>query len=84
MAGWHRGAFRDTDPAVFEIRDDYFTTRTFAVIEQRANLKMHFAGWSRPLRDYTQAVEDAGLFITALREPCRRHLNFDPLAAGEN
>jgi SAM-dependent methyltransferase len=64
-----RGAFRDSDPAVFETRDDYFTTSSFAVIEQRANLKMHFAGWSRPLRDYTQALEDAGLLITALREP---------------
>jgi len=30
---------------------------------------MHFAGWSQPLEAYATALEQAGLAITALREP---------------
>lgn len=47
----------------------YFARRRFEERVERAGLRMRFSGWDRPLGDYTRALEDAGLFIEALREP---------------
>ncbi|TQM02203.1 class I SAM-dependent methyltransferase [Pseudonocardia kunmingensis] len=65
-----RGAFADDGPeAVFEVRGSYYERKHFVGTEQRGGHVMHFAGWSHPLHDYTAALTDAGLAITALHEP---------------
>lgn len=53
----------------FEVRDSYFGTSRFDATATEAGLTMHFAGWSRPLQDYVQALADAGLAIVKLLEP---------------
>ena len=47
----------------------YFDTVRFSDASTRAGLTMHFAGWSRPLQHYTDALTAAGLAIVRLREP---------------
>jgi SAM-dependent methyltransferase len=65
-----RGRFASTAAASpFVIQDSYFGTEPFEGTEERDGLRMHFAGWSRPLEAYAIALEDAGLAITSLREP---------------
>jgi SAM-dependent methyltransferase len=65
-----RGAFADDGPdAVFEVRGSYFDREHFTGTEQRGGHVMHFAGWSHPLHDYTAALTDAGLAVTAVHEP---------------
>lgn len=51
------------------LRGNYYGRRRFEGIEKRDGLQMHFAGWSQPLEDYVAALAQAGLAITALREP---------------
>ncbi|GBE64623.1 methyltransferase [Mycobacterium sp. MFM001] len=53
----------------FTDTDGYFDRRRFEGVEERDGLQMRFAGWSQPLEAYTAALTDAGLAITALREP---------------
>lgn len=65
-----RGRFATTEPnSPFIVPDTYFGCKRFAGTEERDGLRMHFAGWSRPLEAYATALEDAGLAITSLREP---------------
>ena len=55
--------------APFVISDGYFGRERFEGVEERAGLRMSFAGWSQPLELYVSAFEQAGLAITSLREP---------------
>lgn len=65
-----RGQFASADPdAPFILRGTYFGRERFEGVEERDGLTMHFAGWSQPLESYVAALADAGLAITALREP---------------
>jgi SAM-dependent methyltransferase len=65
-----RGAFASSDgEAPFVLKGSYFGRQRFEGVEDRAGIRMHFAGWSRPLEAYATALEQAGLAITALREP---------------
>jgi SAM-dependent methyltransferase len=65
-----RGRFANADAtSPFVIQNSYFGTQHFADTEERNGLRMHFAGWSRPLEAYAAALEGAGLAITSLREP---------------
>jgi SAM-dependent methyltransferase len=65
-----RGHFATTEAtSPFVIQDAYFGSKRFEGTEERDGLRMHFAGWSRPLEAYATALEDAGLAITSLREP---------------
>ena len=64
------GRFADKTPtSPFVMTRDYFGSCPFEATEQRNDLRMHFAGWSRPLESYAIELENAGLAITALREP---------------
>ncbi|HLH51682.1 MAG TPA: class I SAM-dependent methyltransferase [Roseiarcus sp.] len=64
------GAFADASPdAPFVLKEDYFGRRRFEGVEERAGLRMEFAGWSQPLESYALALEQAGLTIASLREP---------------
>jgi SAM-dependent methyltransferase len=68
-----RGRFTTTEAtSPFVIQDGYFGSKRFEGTEERDGLRMHFAGWSRPLEAYVTALEDAGLAITSLREPVPR------------
>lgn len=65
-----RGRFETTEAtSPFVVRDGYFGAKHFEGTEERNGLRMHFAGWSRPLESYAKALEDAGFAITSLREP---------------
>jgi SAM-dependent methyltransferase len=65
-----RGRFANADvDSPFVIQDGYFGVRRVDSMEERDGLRMHFAGWSRPLEAYAMALEDAGLAMTSLREP---------------
>jgi SAM-dependent methyltransferase len=65
-----RGKFASKAPdAPFIIPGSYFGRERFDAIFERNGLRMHFAGWSQPLEAYMAAFEEAGLAITALREP---------------
>jgi SAM-dependent methyltransferase len=65
-----RGRFASADAnSPFVVQDCYFGLDRFEGTEERAGLRMHFAGWSMPLEAYATALEDAGLAITSIREP---------------
>jgi SAM-dependent methyltransferase len=65
-----RGRFANEDAnSPFVIPDGYFGTQHFEGTEERAGLRMRFAGWSMPLEAYASALENAGLAITSVREP---------------
>jgi len=65
-----RGTFAGAEPdARFTLEGSYFGRQRFEGVEERNGLQMHFAGWSQPLEAYATALEQAGLAITALREP---------------
>jgi ubiquinone/menaquinone biosynthesis C-methylase UbiE len=65
-----RGRFATAETtSPFVIHDNYFGWKRFAGAEERDGLRMHFAGWSRPLEAYATALEEAGFAITSLREP---------------
>jgi SAM-dependent methyltransferase len=65
-----RGRFATTAAtSPFVLHDGYFGVQSFDGVEERNGLRMHFAGWSRPLETYVAALEAAGLAITSLREP---------------
>jgi SAM-dependent methyltransferase len=71
-----RGAFSGTEPdSPFVFRGTYFGRQRFEGTEERNGLRMHFAGWSRPLEAYASALEGAGLAITSLREPVPDHVH---------
>jgi SAM-dependent methyltransferase len=55
--------------APFVVNGAYFGRQRFEGVEERNGLRMHFAGWRLPLEDYAAALQEAGLAITALREP---------------
>ena len=62
----------DLQAALGETEDDgpnYFQPRPFSVIADENGLKMHFAGWARPLSWYTDALRRAGLRINRIAEP---------------
>jgi hypothetical protein len=65
-----RGTFAgpETD-APFVVKGSYFGRQRFEGVDEGNGLRMHFAGWSQPLQDYSAVLEDAGLAITSLREP---------------
>jgi len=65
-----RGRFAGPElDAPFMLEGSYFGIERFEGMEERDGLRMDFAGWSQPLESYAAALEDAGLAITALREP---------------
>jgi SAM-dependent methyltransferase len=65
-----RGRFAGPEPdAPFALHGSYFGRERFEGVEERNGLRMHFAGWSRPLEDYMAALAGAGLAVSALREP---------------
>jgi len=65
-----RGAFRSDAPdAAFEVLGDYFERTHFTGVESRGGRVMHFAGWSHPLQDYSDALHGAGFVITRIKEP---------------
>jgi SAM-dependent methyltransferase len=65
-----RGRFATTEAtSPYVIKDGYFGSKRFEGTEERDGLRMHFAGWSRPLEAYVTALEESGLAITSLREP---------------
>lgn len=65
-----RGRFATEETtSPFVIDDDYYAWKRLVGTEERDGLRMHFAGWSRPLEAYATALEGAGLAITSLREP---------------
>jgi hypothetical protein len=65
-----RGRFATAETtSSFVIHDNYFGLKRFEGTEERDDLRMHFAGWSRPLETYASALEGVGLAITSLREP---------------
>jgi SAM-dependent methyltransferase len=68
MADHGRFAGDEAD-APFVVEGTYFGRQRFEGLEERDGLRMHFAGWRQPLEAYTAALADAGLAITALREP---------------
>lgn len=55
--------------APFIMEGSYYGRVRFEGEEERDGLTMHFAGWSQPLESYVAALAQAGLAITALREP---------------
>jgi SAM-dependent methyltransferase len=64
------GRFEDAGAeARFVLTRPYFGRQRFEGTETRDGLRMRFAGWSQPLEAYAAALEEAGLAITALREP---------------
>lgn len=68
-----RGRFATAEAdAPFVIQDGYFGTQHFDGVEERGGSRMRFAGWSRPLEVYANALEAAGLAITSIREPVPR------------
>ena len=65
-----RGRFAGPEAnAPFVFQESYFGRKRFEDTEVHNGLKMHFAGWSQPLKNYMAALENAGLVITSLREP---------------
>jgi SAM-dependent methyltransferase len=65
-----RGRFDgDAPDAPFVVSGSYFGVERFEGVEERDGLSMHFAGWSLPFEHYATALADAGLAITAIREP---------------
>lgn len=65
-----RGHFAGPEPdSPFLVTGSYFGRERFEATEERDGLKMHFAGWSHPLEAYMAALTDAGLAVTALKEP---------------
>lgn len=48
---------------------DYYTAHRYVDVIERGGVSMTFESWRRPLSAYTQALEDAGLAIEAMREP---------------
>lgn len=65
-----RGSFAGPEvDAPFVLEGSYYGRERFEGEEEHDGLHMHFAGWSQPLEDYMAALEQAGLAITALREP---------------
>jgi hypothetical protein len=59
----------DSGAWCFVLEQPYFETRRFTELVQRDGMEMLFQGWSRPLAGFTRPLEDAGLFIEAIREP---------------
>jgi 2-polyprenyl-3-methyl-5-hydroxy-6-metoxy-1,4-benzoquinol methylase len=75
-----RGGFIGSEPnAQFVVSGTYFGRERFEGEEERAGLRMHFAGWSQPLESYVAALEAAGLAITSLREPVPDEIDKDHL-----
>lgn len=65
-----RGTFADSSPdAPFIMKGSYFGRDRFDSAIEQNGLTMHFGGWSQPLQDYAAALEQAGLAVTAMREP---------------
>lgn len=69
---------RDAANNLVELRENYYGSEVFSSVESRGGFDMHFAGWSRPLQDYTQALTDAGLAITRVSEPRPAPLEKNP------
>jgi SAM-dependent methyltransferase len=64
------GRFESDDPeAPLVLTGSYFGRQRFESTFARDGLEMRFAGWSQPLEAYADALAQAGLAITALREP---------------
>jgi SAM-dependent methyltransferase len=65
-----RGRFTDDRPdAGLLVERGYFRHRRFNSDQSRDGLVMHWAGWSRPLRDYTASFGAHGLVVADLTEP---------------
>lgn len=75
-----RGRFAGPGPdAPFIVEGSYYGRVRFEGEEEHDGLRMHFAGWSQPLENYVAALSQAGLAITALREPIPDTANADRL-----
>ncbi len=75
-----RGRFAGPEPdAPFVLEGSYYGRVRFEGEEEHNGLRMHFAGWSQPLEAYVAALAQAGLAITALREPLPDLTNSDRL-----
>ncbi len=75
-----RGRFDGTAPdAPFVLTGSYFGERRFEGSEERDGLIMHFAGWSRPLEYYINALGKAGFGVSAMREPAPDQADRDML-----
>ena len=65
-----RGHFAGPEAdAPFVVPGSYFGRERFEGVEEKNGLKMHFAGWSQPLEAYMAALSEAGLAVTAIKEP---------------
>ncbi len=65
-----RGRFAGAEvDAPFVVKGNYFDRERFQGEETRGGLRMHFAGWSLPLQAYVETMAEAGLVVTAMREP---------------
>ncbi|TCO64819.1 class I SAM-dependent methyltransferase [Actinocrispum wychmicini] len=60
---------REDVAAPFHLAGSYLAVAPFDDVAERGGLRMHFAGWHRPLALYSKAIEGAGLLIEAIREP---------------
>lgn len=58
-----------TADARFVIQGDYLRPFRYSDVVERDGLSMTFHGQHRPLEAYFFALEEAGLFVEALREP---------------
>lgn len=63
------GFASDDQDAPFLVTSTYFGEQCFDGVVDQGGLRMHFAGWYRPLETYVAALGAAGLAITSLREP---------------
>jgi len=59
----------DGPEAPLVLTGSYFGRQRFEDTFERDGLRMRFAGWSQPLEAYADALAQAGLAISALREP---------------
>lgn len=51
------------------VEGSYFGRRRFEATIERDGLSFSFTGWAYALEDYARALEDAGLYVEAFREP---------------
>jgi SAM-dependent methyltransferase len=68
------GSFAGPAPdARFVVDGSYLEAGRLEATEESDGVRMTFRSWTRPLEDYTRALEQAGLLIEALREPAMPH-----------
>jgi ubiquinone/menaquinone biosynthesis C-methylase UbiE len=64
------GMFLNDEPdSPYVVRPSYFESSWVDDTIERGALTMRFTGWTHSLEDYSRALEQAGMHITAIREP---------------